>query len=240
MPDPHYELPELAALYDAECGWSEDRDFYLGLAGGTPIDILDLGCGTGLLCDAYAARGHRVVGADPAPAMLDLARRKPHSVAVDWVEATAGSFRSDRTFDLVVMTGHAFQVLLTDDAVAAALANMYRHLRPGARAVFESRDPALDWRARWERTTEVADRGLRYTVTRTVGPMSGQLLGFTTHYARGDWRAASDSVLRFMPRDALERAIAAAGLRLEAVYGDWRGTPFAEGMDEMVFVTRRP
>ncbi|MFK4255705.1 methyltransferase domain-containing protein [Agrobacterium tumefaciens] len=52
MPDLHYEHPALAALYDLDSGWSIDRDFYLGSASGEQKRILDIGCGTGLLCDA--------------------------------------------------------------------------------------------------------------------------------------------------------------------------------------------
>lgn len=74
MPDLHNENPLLAELYDIDSGWSEDRRYYLDLAGQEPKSILDLGCGTGLLCDAYAAAGHRVTGVDPAKAMLDVAR----------------------------------------------------------------------------------------------------------------------------------------------------------------------
>jgi hypothetical protein len=58
MPALHDEHPRLAALYDLACGWSEDRDFYLWLAKGGAKSILDLGCGTGPICDAYAAGGH--------------------------------------------------------------------------------------------------------------------------------------------------------------------------------------
>lgn len=58
MPDEHYENPKLAAVYDVFCPWGVDRDFYLSLAGEPPQHVLDLGCGTGLLCEAYAARGH--------------------------------------------------------------------------------------------------------------------------------------------------------------------------------------
>jgi 2-polyprenyl-3-methyl-5-hydroxy-6-metoxy-1,4-benzoquinol methylase len=68
--DAHYENPKLAEIYDDGNGWSIDRDFYLSLAGDRPIRILDLGCGTGLICDAYAAKGHFVTGVDPAASML--------------------------------------------------------------------------------------------------------------------------------------------------------------------------
>ncbi|WP_244562538.1 class I SAM-dependent methyltransferase [Ensifer aridi] len=109
MPDRHYEDPSLAEIYDLTSGWSIDRDFYLALAGGSPKRILDLGCGTGLLCDAYAALGHDVTGVDPAKAMLDVAKRKPHGSEVEWIEASAQEFRSEKEFDLIIMTATPFR-----------------------------------------------------------------------------------------------------------------------------------
>ncbi|MBX3074382.1 class I SAM-dependent methyltransferase [Candidatus Obscuribacterales bacterium] len=84
------------------------------MAGEPSRVILDLGCGTGLLCNAYAERGHHVTGADPSNAMLEVARKKPFGSAIEWIQASAQSFRSSKRFDLIIMTGHAFQVLLED------------------------------------------------------------------------------------------------------------------------------
>jgi 2-polyprenyl-3-methyl-5-hydroxy-6-metoxy-1,4-benzoquinol methylase len=50
MLDNHYIEPRLAAIYDLDSGWSIDRDFYLKLAGPQKMSVLDVGCGTGLLC----------------------------------------------------------------------------------------------------------------------------------------------------------------------------------------------
>lgn len=77
--------------------------------------------------------------------MLAVARDRPHGDKVEWIEATAQAFRSPKRFDLVVMTGHAFQVFLTDEDVRAACLTMREHLAPGGRVVFETRNPAVDW-----------------------------------------------------------------------------------------------
>lgn len=61
-------------MYDLFSPWSIDRDFYLARAGKPPQHVLDLGCGTGLLCEAYAAQGHGVTGVDPTGAVLAVAR----------------------------------------------------------------------------------------------------------------------------------------------------------------------
>ena len=53
-----------------------DRILDLVVPPGRALDALDVGCGTGFLSLELAGRGHRVVGVDFAPAMLDEARRK--------------------------------------------------------------------------------------------------------------------------------------------------------------------
>lgn len=95
--DPHYALPQLAQLYDLSCGWSPDRNFYLSLPANPPQRILDLGCGTGLICRHYAAQGHQVTGVDPAAAMLAVARREPNGQQVNWVKASAQHFHLNRS-----------------------------------------------------------------------------------------------------------------------------------------------
>ena len=173
MPDLHYEEPSLAELYDLDSGWSVDRDFYLALAGAAPQRILDLGCGTGLLCDAYAALGHSVTGADPAKAMLDVARQKPNGEKIEWVLSSAQDFRSPKRFDLIIMTGHAFQVFLEASDVLATFATMRQHLAPGGLIVFESRNPAIDWPARWNGESDLTTGGQTVRQSRQVTKIAG-------------------------------------------------------------------
>jgi SAM-dependent methyltransferase len=104
-----YQDPQIAAIYEMANPMAEDAEFYLSLAGPRSCSVLDLGCGTGTLCCALAERGHRVTGVDPAAAMLALARNKPYAERVEWVDSSAQTYRSQRRFDLIVMTGHAFQ-----------------------------------------------------------------------------------------------------------------------------------
>ncbi len=239
MPDLHYENPRLAAIYDLFSGWARDRDFYLALAGDPPQQILDLGCGTGLLCEAYAARGHAVTGADPAPAMLAVARRRPHAGQIEWVQASAQTFRSERRFDLIIMTGHAFQVLLSDDDVRAALATMRRHLKPGGRVAFESRNPAINWAAEWDGSEERSHGGVPVRETTEVRARAGDRVIFEVRYQFPDETLVSRSELRFMSRQEIEAHLAYAGLQVEALYGDWDGAPFDPGASrEMIFLAR--
>ncbi|CAN7401180.1 methyltransferase domain-containing protein [Rhizobium sp. LjRoot258] len=241
MPDLHYEHPRLAALYDLACGWSKDRDFYLSLAQGGPKSILDLGCGTGLICDAYAAGGHDVTGADPSARMLDIAGRKPNGGSIEWVECCSQDFRSEKRFDLIIMTGHAFQVLLDEDAILATFAVMREHLAHGGRIVFESRNPKIDWKARWDGGVfELIHDGLVVRKTRDVVSYEEGRAHFETRYHFPEETLVSESELLFLSRNDIERHLEAAGLRADAVYGDWDRQPFDERKsEEMIFVVRR-
>jgi len=120
---------------------AQDTDFYLCLAGPRPCSVLDLGCGTGILCCALAARGHQVTGVDPAAAMLAIARSKLHSERVEWVDCSAQNYRSDHRFDLIVTSGHAFQVFLTDSDALAVLETMRSHLDQGQSCIRDAQPP---------------------------------------------------------------------------------------------------
>jgi 2-polyprenyl-3-methyl-5-hydroxy-6-metoxy-1,4-benzoquinol methylase len=236
-PDLHYTDPRLARLYDQDCGWGPDSAFYLALAGYGPLDILDLGCGTGILSNAYAEMGHRVTGVDPAAAMLAVARTKPQADRISWVTSSAQAFRSDRRFDLIVMTGHAFQVLLTDAEISATFLVMRDHLAPGGRIVFETRNPEIDWADRWNGATRdhLLD-GQTVRQTYHVRTASAARIAFDTGYAFPDVSLTSTSTLRFSTLQTILTLLAAAGLRVQSVFGDWNSGPYDNlTSEEMIF-----
>ncbi len=131
MPCPAYTDPRLAACYDSANPHDPADDFYLALAGAAPKTILDMGCGTGRLAVALAERGHRVTGADPSAGMMRVARNRAGGERVTWVDSDSASLALETRFDLIIMTGHVFQVFLEDDEVRATLRNLRRHLAPG-------------------------------------------------------------------------------------------------------------
>ena len=141
--------PRLVAVYDAECQWSRDDDFFLSVANETPrARVLDLGCGTGRLALGLARAGHKVTGVDPASASLDAARVKAGSEHVTWIEGTSEVLGS-RSFDVAVMTSHVAQVFVDDDDWARTLADLAHALVPGGRLAFDVRDPDARTWERW-------------------------------------------------------------------------------------------
>ncbi|GAA2451622.1 class I SAM-dependent methyltransferase [Streptomyces macrosporus] len=244
MADRLFTDPSLAALYDVICAERSDfDDFYLPLVM-SARSVLDVGCGTGQLLRRAREAGHpgRLCGLDPAEAMLARARRRTD---VAWVLGDLSTTAWEREFDLIVMTGHAFQVLLGDDELRTALAAVRTALADDGRFVFETRNPAA--RA-WETWTPengfevVAEDGspVRYWVE-TDTPVEGDTVRFAQFYAHPRWEEpkVSRSTLRFLDVDPLDAFLTEAGLTVEERFGDWDRSPLTAHSPEIVTVAAR-
>ena len=237
MLDNHYANAKLAAIYDLDSGWSEDRDYYLRAASRTPINILDLGCGTGLLCNAYAEQGHKVTGVDPSAAMLEVARHKPHAAQIEWIKSPAQTYNSDKKFDLIIMTGHAFQVLLNDEDVNQTFRVMRRHLDKGGRIVFESRNPDIDWQHDWDYEMTIKTQTGPVIESRKFLTFHQGAMTFELTYRFADETLISLSKLRFLSREDIAICLNECGLHLDKLVGDWDGSDFEQKTSrEMIFL----
>jgi SAM-dependent methyltransferase len=241
MPDAIFTDPRLAAVYPAFNPEDDDTEFYLDLAGASPLRVLDMGCGYGRLACGLAARGHAVTGADPATAMLQIAGSLPGAEKVTWIESDAGSLSLDARFDLIVMTGHVFQVFLEDEEIRAVLRNLARHLAPGGRLAFETRNPAAKRWLEWtpEKSREVADvEGVGpVEVTHEVTDVTWPFVTFQTHYRFPDGdRASAPSTLRFMEQKELAGHLRDAGFTEFIWYGYWDRSPLAPSSREIIVI----
>ena len=102
--------------------------------------VLDAGCGTGWCIERLAravAPGGRVIGFDPSPDMLAIARRSSGDAAiasrVQLLEATAQQVRLPSPADAILFS-------YTHDLIQSpeALANLFAQARPGARVAATS------------------------------------------------------------------------------------------------------
>jgi SAM-dependent methyltransferase len=244
----HYNQPELADLYDDENAWDASADFYLDLARRLGArSLLDIGCGTGTVTRGIAAAtGCSAVGLDPAAPMLAVARRKSAAEAIDWIEGDARSTRLGRAFDLIIMTGHAFQGLVSAEDQAALLATIAAHLNPDGRFAFDTRNPAAREWLEWtpdlsRRVIDTADHGAVEIWDEQKMDAETGILDVVEHYrilASGK-RLRSDFRLRFSTQSALADAITAAGLVVENWFGDWDRRPFAGNGREIIVVGRK-
>lgn len=242
----HYNQPELAAVYDDENGWDASADFYRDLAQRSGAKtLLDLGCGTGTVTRGIvAAIGGSGAGVDPAAPMLDVARRNTTDQPVEWVLGDAREIRLGRQFDLIIMSGHAFQAFLTEADQIALFRTVAAHLTPEGRFAFDSRNPAarewLEWTpAESSRVVDTAAYGaVEIWNEATMNP--DRILDVQEHYRilSSGQRLRADFRLRFSAPEELWDGMMAAGLAVEHCYGNWDRSPFKPDAREIILVAR--
>jgi ubiquinone/menaquinone biosynthesis C-methylase UbiE len=240
--DRWFSEPRIAELYDAFCDGRRDFDFYLPLVMSAE-SVLDIGCGTGQLLRLAREAGHNglLCGLDPAEAMLQVARKRPD---IDWVVGDLDSVQWDREFDLVVMTGHVFQVFVEDHHLRASLAAIQRALAQHGRFVFETRNPLV---RRWEAWTpdnvvEIVHDGAVARMAHQVDtPFDGNVVSFTTTFTSAHWDQPhiSRSTLRFLTTSLLWSFLSGAGLVIEEQFGNWDRTPLTDASPEIITIARR-
>ena len=237
-----YLDPDLVRFYDLENGWGDDTRLCATMAAQT-ASVLDLGCGTGLLLSSLPGT-IQLTGVDPAAAMLDVARKRPGGRHVTWVEADARTVRLGQKFDLVVLTGHAFQVFLSDDDQRRVLRTIAAHLGQRGCFIFDSRNPdAREWQ---EWTPDASRRTIR---DRELGEIDAWndvrydeatgIAAYETYYRARDgqtWQA--EASIRFSSQPQLADMIDEAGLEAEQWLGDWTGAAFGPASPEIIPVGR--
>lgn len=243
----------LARYYDLEnAAFTEDLDFWLGLAEEHGGPILELGCGTGRVLLNLARRGFAVTGVDNSEAMLERLRAKlaaasgRHLAAPPVIaRAALEDFDLGQTFALALLPYNTFMHLLTTEAQLDVLARIRRHLRPGGVLALDLPNPGEVYAA--------GDQGLTLERSfadgdRTVQQFSSIALDRAAQLAHIIWNYDTTG-----PEGVLQRTIVPLTLRytfpaemrlllerssftLAGLHGDYAGAPFADGAPRMVVV----
>ena len=235
--------PRLIEVYDAECLWGWEDDFFMAvLAEHSAPRVLDLGCGTGRLSIAMAKAGHDVTGVDLSAAALDAARRKPGADRVRWLEGSAGVLPV-RAFDAAVMTDHVAQTFVTDDEWAQALRALRRSLVTDGRLIFDSRDPAAREWERWNpeeswRRVVLADGSDVEVWAEVTSAGRDGVVDLARHFRfAGGPEVISPARFRFRSEERLRESLQSAGFRVERIYGGWGREPVGLSGDGELIVT---
>jgi SAM-dependent methyltransferase len=234
----------LAGLYDRFYPPAQRADFafYLPLIL-QASSVLDVGCGTGALLRMAREAGYsgRLVGLDPAIGMLNQAR---DLTDIEWVHGDLPTARWTQEFDLAVMTGHAFQELIEDAEIRAALAAIRTALVNGGRFAFETRNP-LDrawerWPSQYSDETTDADGNRVMCVYQVEVSDDERIVTSISTFTSPGWERAevSRGSLRFIDAETLATFLAVAGFVIEEQYGDWLRSPLTGTSPEIITIAR--
>lgn len=238
--DAQYRDRRLVALYERLNKADHDHGFYERRLGSAPQHVLDLGCGTGPLARRLVRLGHTVVAADPAWGMIEWGRQQAGTAGIVWHYGVAQDLPSGDVFNAAIMTGHAFQCLTTDAAVAETLAAVRARLRLGGRFMFESRNPqAREWESWIPEDADVVldDSGAPVRCfTSVVAVEDGPRVTFRNHFVFAEGEAISQSTLLFLSADAIRAHLLAAGFTDIAMFGHWDGRPLTDASPEIIVI----
>jgi ubiquinone/menaquinone biosynthesis C-methylase UbiE len=173
-----------AALYDFEYrDQNADIDWYRAVAAERADErpIVELGVGTGRIAIPLAAQGHRVLGIDRAPSMLERLRAKladQDPALASRIEGRAGEATAlpvpDESARLVIAPFNVLQHLYQWEQLLACFHEVHRVLEPGGTFAFDVLRPDLEWLG-WN-----PDK--RHSATRFVHPTTGERLVYTTNH----------------------------------------------------------
>ena len=255
--------PEYDSFADIYAVWADTADstranltFYLNTYASTDGPVVELGVGDGRIAVEAASRGCAVTGVDLSSTMLARCRQRATAAGVlDRLTLIHGdflTFQLDTPAALIALPYHSLGHLISLEDKRRAVAHVFSQLRPGGRFIFDDyvMTPALIARMRSVQlratytTADGRDALLWVTSLLDEALQSIQvvtwedLLDAAGLQTQRRYRRLTLSWLS--PAEARE-LLGDAGFAVEACYGDFDRSPWAEATArEQIWVARKP
>ncbi len=100
-----------------------------------PKTAMDLGCGTGILCQILHENGIRAAGMDFSAGMIEIARQGNPDIHYEVADMI--TFCPEAQFDLVTCTGDALNHIPQPEDIRQIFRNVFRYTRPGGYFIFD-------------------------------------------------------------------------------------------------------
>lgn len=216
----------------------------LGVAGGR---VLDVACGVGAACEAFARRGFRASGVDQSEEMLSIARdsARRRGLDIEYARRDMRDLGGLGTFDLVTCMYDSLNFMATADDLAMAFRAVHGALVPAGIYVFDMysiRGLTTSWGSRDEIHTATENH---FVATRTVWNYetlsdTKRFWGFTRD--GNVWRHWTEEHTAFgYPLTVVQQLLHASGFSILDQTG-WDGgneVPFSDAVLRVIFTARK-
>jgi SAM-dependent methyltransferase len=231
----------VAELYDVYVTTTRDLPFYLAQSAGFTGDALELMCGTGRVSVPLAEAGVRLTCVDASVGMLarlreKLAQRPAAANNIIVIQSDVRDLALDRQFDLILLPFHSFSELTAKEDQRRVLASVARLLREGGRFICPLHNPSVR-RATLDGLPRLVGRfpfgagQLHVWSVASYDPITQIAEGaqfYEEYDSAGTMLRKRQLPIRFAlhDHDRFEAMARDAGLRVQALYGDYASAPF--------------
>jgi SAM-dependent methyltransferase len=226
-----------------------DVEYYLGLIGKSGGKILEIGAGTGRIMAEAFEKGADIYGIDTSPAMIDVLRSKLPDKEQNRVFLKDARYMNlGMEFDLIIAPFRMFQHIHETDDQIVLLNNVYTHLKPGGRFVFDvfvpnqkfildGIDDAVTFEGEYEPGKNLIVKASSHSDT--ARQISNISVSVQWDDAEGAQNMKWNSKIRYFYRYELENLVRLSKLRLVNIYGDFSGNEISDKSEDFVIVCEK-
>ena len=246
----------ISNYYDAEnLEMTEDLHLYSMYAGIFGDPILDVGCGTGRVMLHLAQEGHTCVGVDTSAQMLARAEQKvaglPEIASRSrFVLGDIETYESQEPFGLILLPYHTFMHFQNQDTQLNVLKQLASNLAPNGAMIFDLPNAGEAFATQDEYTISLERTFTDPESGNVVMQQSVSNIDRVKQLLHIQWiydeigednvvrRTIAPLTLRYVFYAEMKLLLAATGLKIVDVYGDYEQGPFGDGCERMIIVAK--
>ncbi|MBE7048846.1 MAG: class I SAM-dependent methyltransferase [Ruminococcaceae bacterium] len=188
--------------------------------------VLDLACGTGTLTLALSARGYDMLGADNSEDMLSVARQKKGAEKILFLHQPMESFELYGTVDAIVCALDSVNYLTEAEDFTSMLRLCANYLNPGGILIFDVNSEYKFSHVLGQETYTYEQDNIYYIWENDFEKETGLCQLYLTFFEKTEKglyrRIDEEHTQRVYTHEDIKKALAQAGLSLQACYDGYR------------------
>jgi len=208
-------------------------------------DLLDLGCGPGLYAEEFDKAGYRVAGMDISERSIQYAKNsaRERNLPITYYHQNFLSMDFIERFDLVTLIYYDFCTLSTEDR-AKTLQNIRTALKPGGLLIVEVHTPRHFSGQKERKSWTYAEKGFfcaePHICLESFDRYDEQNTILDRYIIVTERDSKSINVWHHtFTKEEFSQDLGAAGLRVNALYGNMTGADYCDNGTEMCFIAQK-